>query len=92
MTSDTITEIEYNTAILALAKCYMLQGFVKSGEFKMCIVAAEHVAPAAQKGFITMVLPFRFPEMTEEEYMALMQKLSDASELAWLREQKEKGG
>lgn len=36
-----------------------------------------------------MVLPFRFPEMTGQEYNDLMQKLSDGSDIAWLRKNRE---
>ena len=86
---DDITDIEYNMLLLALAKCNMLQGLTKSGEFKLCIVSQDHIAPAAQQGHILMVLPFGFPEMTEQEYNDLMQKLSDGSDIAWLRKNRE---
>ena len=82
---DDITDIEYNTLMLALGKCNMLQGLTKSGHFKLCILAEDHIESAAQQGHILMVLPFGFPELTEQEYNDLMQKLSDASDIAWLR-------
>lgn len=87
--TDEITDIEYNTLLLALGKCRMLSEHTKSGEFKLCIVSQDHIAPAAQQGHILMVLPFQFPEMTEQEYTDLMQKLSDGSDIAWLRKNRE---
>lgn len=87
---DELLDIEYNTLILALGKCRMLNSFVKSGKFKICVLSKEHIKPAAQQGHILMVLPFSFPDLTDKEYEALMKNLGDGSDLAWLRKQRKK--
>lgn len=41
MTGDDITDIEYNTLLLALGKCRMLSNYTQSGEFKLCVLAKD---------------------------------------------------
>lgn len=87
---EDLNDIEYNTLILALGKCRMLNDFVKDGKFKICILSKDHIKPAAQQGHILMVLPFAFPDLKCREYEILMKKLGDGSDLAWLRKQRKK--
>jgi hypothetical protein len=85
-----LTETDYGTLALALGKCHLLNGIVDSGKFKLCVISTEHIKEVAQKGYLTMVLPFRFPEMSDEDTDELMQKLQDGQSVAWLKEQRGK--
>ena len=86
--ADDLTEEELGTLSLALAKCQLINSSVKSGKFKLCIIPKEYVPKAAQQGFITMILPFGFPDMTDDQTLDLMEKLDDMQKCAWLKEQK----
>lgn len=81
-------DTDYNILMLALAKCKMLGGFTRSGKYKLCVLAEEHIKLASQRGYILMVLPYGFPELSSRDYKELMKKLSDASDVAWLQQQR----
>jgi hypothetical protein len=87
MSSD-LTETDYVTLGLALGKCQMLNEIVGDGKFKLCVISKEHIKDVAQKGYITMVLPFGFPKISNEEVSELMKKLEDEQSIAWLKEQR----
>jgi hypothetical protein len=89
MTSD-LTETDYGTLALALSKCQLLNGIVDDGKFKLCVIPKKHIKEAAQKGYITMIVPFGFPKMSDEETSELMQKLQDGQSIAWLKGQRER--
>jgi hypothetical protein len=89
MTPD-LTETDCGTLALALMKCRFLNGIVDDGKFKLCVISKEHIKEAAQKGYVTMILPFGFPEMSDEETNELMQKLQDIQSIAWLKEQRDR--
>jgi len=88
--SDVLTETDYGALGLALGKCKLLNEIVEDGKFKLCVISVDHIKEAAQKGYITMVLPFGFPKMSNEEVSELMQKLHDNQDIAWLKEQRGK--
>lgn len=83
-----LSETDYGTLALALGKCHLINGIVDSGKFKLCVIPKEHIKEVARKGYITMVLPFGFPEMSDEETDELMQKLYDCKSIMWLKEQR----
>ena len=85
---NELTETDYGTLGLALSKCHMLNGIVGDGKFKLCVISQDHIREAAQKGYLTMVLPFSFPIMSDGEVSELMQKMQDLQSIAWLKEQK----
>jgi hypothetical protein len=86
---DDLTETDYGTLGLALGKCRILQEWIpKDGEFTMCILTKENAKKAAQQGLIIINLPFGFPDMTSEEYFALVGKLDNLEKIAWLKEQR----
>lgn len=84
----TFTADELGLLGLALMKCHLLQEHLASKKFKLCFIAAENIKPAAQKGYITMILPFRFPETTDEQLHDLMKRIEDEEKLVWLQEHK----
>jgi hypothetical protein len=86
--TPNLTETDYGTLVLALSKCRLLNDIVGDGKFKLCVISQEHIKEAAQKGYITMVIPFGFPEMNDEEVSELMQKLQDGQAIAWLKRQR----
>ena len=86
--TEELTETDYGTLGLALGKCKLLNDIVGDGKFKLCVISTDHIKEAAQKGYITMVLPFGFPKMSNEEVSELMQKLHDGLDIAWLKEQR----
>jgi len=88
--TPALTETDCGTLALALMKCRFLNGMVDDGKFKLCVISQEHIKEAAQKGYLTMVLPFGFPEMGDEEISELMQKLQDMQSIAWLKGQRGK--
>ncbi len=88
MTQDNLTEIDYGILALALSKCQLLNSIVEDGKFKLCVISQEHINEAAQKGYVTMVIPFEFPNMNDEEVDELLKKLGDHQSIAWLKEQK----
>ena len=90
MTQDTLTETECGTLALALGKCRLLNDIVEDGKFKLCVTPQEHINEASQKGYVTMVIPFGFPKMSDEEVSELLQKLGDQQSIAWLKEQRGK--
>jgi hypothetical protein len=87
--TSNLTKTDYGTLGLALGKCQLLNGIISDGKFKLCVISQEHIKEAAQKGYITMVIPFGFPEMSDEEVSELMQKLQDGQSIAWLKEQRD---
>ena len=66
-----LTDVEYNICLLAVMKCNLLWKLVK---------AEVQMVPLTKKNF-------GFPDLTEEELESLTEKLSQNSELAWLRNQ-----
>lgn len=90
MTQDDFTETDYGTLALALIKCQMLSGIVGDGKFKLCVIPQEHINEVMQKGYITMVIPFGFPKISDEEADELFKKLGDQQSIAWLKEQRGK--
>jgi hypothetical protein len=83
-----LTETDYGILTLALIKCRLFQEFTKDGEFKLCVVSKENIPLAAQKGYLTMVIPFGFPDMSDKEVINdLMQKLDVHQKIAWLKDQ-----
>lgn len=89
MISD-LTETDYGTLGLALSKCKLLNEIVEDGKFKLCVISTDHIKEVAQKGYITIIVPFEFPKMSNEEVSELMQKLHDGQDIAWLKEQRGK--
>jgi hypothetical protein len=89
MTTD-LTETDCGILMLALGKCHLLNSIVEDGNFKLCVISSEHIKEVAQKGYLTMVLPFGFTGMNDEEVDKLMNKLQDAQSVAWLKEQRGK--
>ena len=88
MTTEDLTETDYGTLALALMKCQLLNSIVDDGKFKLCVISKDHIQEAAQKGYITMVVPFGFPKMSDEEVSELTKKLKECQDIAWLKEQK----
>jgi hypothetical protein len=86
--SDELTEMDYGTLGLALGKCLLLQEWIpKNRDYSLCVLTKENTNKAAQNGHILAVLPFGFPEMTDEEKIELMGKLEHGEKLAWLKNQ-----
>lgn len=90
MTQDELTETECGTLALALGKCQLLNDIVGDGKFKLCVISQDHINEVMQKGYITMVIPFGFPKMSNDEVSELLQKLQDGQSIAWLKEQRGK--
>jgi hypothetical protein len=67
-----LSEVEYNICMLAVMKCDLLWRLIKSG---------LPISPLTEKNF-------GFPDMTNEEVSALVEKLYENSQLAWLKEQR----
>ena len=86
------TETDYGIMGLAIGKCQLLNDIVKDGKFKLCVIPQKHIKEVAQKGYLTMVLPFGFPAMSDLEIEDLIQKLTDAQSIVWLKEQGENDG
>jgi hypothetical protein len=80
-----LTETDYGTLALALGKCRLMQDFTKDGDFKLCLIAKKNIPLIGT--LLTMVPPFGFPEMSDDEMHDLVQKLDELQKIAWFKEQ-----
>jgi hypothetical protein len=84
----TFTEPELDLFASALAKCQLLQEIVGDKKFQLCVLAKDDVPKAAQAGYITMVLPFYFHEVSAEQVTDILQKIVTEGKLVWLEGQR----
>jgi hypothetical protein len=75
------------TCMSAIIKCNLLNGFVKrKTKLKLCLIQERDIPKASQMGYITAVIPFGFSKMTNEEELELLDKLHEAEQIAYLKE------